>query len=299
MKKRISFLVAFATFMAVILLSCSQEASKTALAPEEAISLFLDRTYGKHDEVRNARIVRASSVCVGTPDGETDCNPFRDGPDEHKSDYFMKIKRMDRIGNSSYSPNESASQSGDTYYVLVTGVGEHACHACTGMFGAFVFEWRSGELKITASTPHLVHGSSGQPAHTWELIELNAVGYRGWRARHGPDQWGGHLTGWDTIYAPHDGKIVPLLTLGTSYLYSGPRHENRPDGNAFPEETDLITELYPDTSDESVAVYPMKAIIKGKLKGKQLRPKTFLIPFDEKEWKYRPSEEYETFAKQG
>ena len=295
--------------MVATLASCSQETPKSqedpspqtaplvSLSPEEAISQFLDKTYGKHDQKLNARMVRASSGCRGTPEGETDCRPFQNESDEHKSDYFMKIKRIDRIANPGYPPDDPASQTGDKYYVLITGAGEPSCHACTGMFGAFVFEWQNGQLKVLASTPHFLHGYSGQPAHAWELIQLNATGYRGWYARHPGDMWAGRFHKWGTIYAPHEGRIVPLFTLGTESSYSEPEDRNQPEANQIYVETDLITELRVDTSDESAAVFPLKVTTSGKLRGRKLRPKTFTITFDVKEWVYKTTEEYEVFMK--
>ena len=289
MGKRLFLLFVFAFSTVTVFFSCSQETQKTTLAPEETINQFLGRTYGKLDETHNARIVRASSSCIGTPEGEIDCEPFRDQSDDYNSDYYMKLQRIDRVGDQNAPTDEK-------YYVLVTGNGA-SCYACTGMFGVFVFEWRDGQLEVTASAPHIIHGSSGEPAASWELVQLNNADYRGWIARHAGDGRAGYQFKWAEIHAPHDGKIVPLFELTTAYYYSGPWYQNRPEGKQFPMETDLKMDVHLDTAAENAKVYPLKITVSGTVKGKRLEPKTFIIPFDEKEWKYKPSREFEAYAK--
>ena len=290
MKKRNALFFAFAAVLVATLSACLQVAPKARSTPEAAIEGFLDRTYGKPDKKYNARIVRASSTCIGTPENEIDCNPFREGSDEFKSDYYMKIHRIDRVGDQDSSGKEK-------YYVLVTGAGEPACHACTGMFGAFVFEWQNGELNVVASAPHVIHGSSGEPAASWELIKLNSAGYYGWFARHSGDSWQEHHFRWAEIHAPHNDRVVPLFELTTAYHYEGIGYEDGVEGKAAVGETALEMDIQIDTADENAAVYPLKAVMSGTLKGKKIRPRTFIIPFDENEWKYVPSAEFEEAAK--
>ena len=297
MKKRSPLLFAFLAIMMALLVSCSQEVPKTSLSPEEAIAQVLDRTYGKYNEEFNARIVVANSYCVSAPDGGIDCDPFRDEHVRDTSDYYMNVARIDRIDSADYLAERSYDGAGHKYYVLLTGHGVPRCRACTGMFGAFVFEWQNGQWEVTSSAPHVLDGTSGEPATSWRPIRLDNADFWGWIAHHSGGSWHGHHYKWAKIHAPHKDKIIPVFKWTTTYNYAGTWYQNRPEGKQHPEETDLEMDIHLDYPPENANIYSLKATISGKVKGKKIKPKTFTIPFDEKEWKYKPPKEYEAYAK--
>ena len=278
MKRRFSLLFALYGIMALalVLSACSQDGSKKPVATEQMFREVLSETYGPYDDNGKAWLVRTRMRCASTPDGEIDCNLFSDDPGATESDFFMNIKKTEKVA-------DSGAENGEKYYVIVTGEGDF-CTACPGIFGAFVLEWKNARLTVVSSSPYVLQGGYGKASDSWELVSLNSRGYLGWKALIETGSQGQMLE-LTEIYAPHEKKVVPLLYLTTAYAYSD-SFGNTAEDDESAGLTDLKVDLKLDTSAAGEEMYPWRATVSGKLEGKDFSTRTWVISFDEKEWKY-------------
>jgi len=188
----------------------------------------------------------------------------------------LKIKRQDRLNTA-----KSAR-----LYLLLTGQcynnkGElDDSHASSGIVGAFVLGLGENNISIIAGHPRMPMGSWGTPPEDWSLIKLGPNDYWGWKAEGGYSGQGVSWS-WYSFLVPY-GKSIRELTAPLSFDDSGNCSEEN--------ECRLTTidgKLEIDSTQIDVAVFPLHLTLKGKVKGKKLAPKTWVLPFDTKSWSYK------------
>lgn len=176
---------------------------------------------------------------------------------------------------------------GERLYVLAAGdyqdaQGENtASHADSGLVAAFVAEEKDGKLNILHSNTQINAGSTGIAPTNWTFVKLGADDYWGWYNESG---WmgQGYTTNALVILAPKDNGIAELTGGFMTYMDDyGVCTEGE---KGCSPRTEISAKL--DVVGSSEKVFPLRFVVTGKDKGKNLGRKIWTVPFDEKTWTY-------------
>jgi hypothetical protein len=186
-----------------------------------------------------------------------------------ESYYCMKITKSNIINTKSGKRN---------YLVLTSDVinksGEEiSSHAASGKAGLFIIDLRGA--KLLAAKPEIFLGSFGMVPKEWNLIKLAPSDYWGWQTSFSYVGMGLYFN-YYIIFAPY-GKmgIKELTTIVADYDDSGA-------GGS----TEISAKIKVDNLQVNKRVFPLKVKITGKINGKKLRVRTWVLPFNTRKWQY-------------
>jgi hypothetical protein len=180
--------------------------------------------------------------------------------------------------------DEITTKNGKRRYILATAnlideQGEPSgSHYLGGFIGAFVVEEQDGNINLIAGDKGILMGAWGAAPTNWNFIKLGPDNYWGWQNTTGFTGQG-ITESLYTILAPY-GKGIRELAM----IPSGISNEGACANPSCEESIDSLLEI--DDSLVREKVFPLQITVTGKVKGKILAPKKYVIPFDTKKWSY-------------
>ncbi len=214
-----------------------------------SIFYLLNQVYGNYDAKRKCWVTPIES--------------------SSESYYCMKITKSKIINTKSGKRN---------YLVLTSDVinqsgEEGGSHAESGKVGLFIIKLKG--TKLLAANPEIFLGSWGRAPTEWNLIKLAPSDYWGWQTSFGYVGQGLYFE-YYILFAPYGKRgIKELTTIQTHFDDSGV------DGS-----TEITAKIKVDNSKVHERVFPLKVKITGKINGKKLRVRTWVLPFNTKKWQY-------------
>lgn len=175
---------------------------------------------------------------------------------------------------------EILGENGEVYYA----------HAESGAIGAFIVEeYSNGSIKMLAGTSLFYINDFGHPPEDWQIVKLGANDYYGWQSTSSYAFNGCCNVSHHVILAPYGKKIIDIAGFVASYDDLFMCDDN--DIRCRAKSTKLQSIIEIDSTRIFDKVFPVILSVTGRLKGKRIN-KTFLIPFNEKKWKYVPPKNY-------
>jgi hypothetical protein len=190
--------------------------------------------------------------------------------------YVMKVIQTRKI----------TTPYGERLYVFVAGnvaSDKDTSHAASGLAGAFVLEEKAGQVALAASSKAMKYGSFGAAPDKVKLLQFGPDHYYGWLYESGYTGQGYTLSHSDVLLPR--GKSVTVLASIPSHM------DNDGIVSCGGKETakeceSLDFDLKIDTARGDIKVYPLVVTRSGTQAGRDAKPATWRIGFDDKKWRY-------------
>ncbi len=225
---------------------------------------LLNQVYGNYDSARECWVI----------------------PEKVRAEYHycMKVKKIDLINTEQGKRNYLVLSSN-----LLNKEGEStgfAAHVDSGRVGLFIIDLR--KKRMLAANPLIVMGAWGYSPREWSLLKLGPSDYWGWKTYIYSSHFG-HVGSKTIFFAPYGKKIIKeVAAIISSYS------DELNDGS-----TSIDVKIEVDNLEISKRMFPLKVEVTGTLKGKHLKPKTWAIPFDLKNWRYKEPRIWPLFLLEG
>ncbi len=189
--------------------------------------------------------------------------------------YLMKVIQSKKI----------ATPYGERLYVFVAGdVVKGGSHVDSGLAGAFVLEEKGGKVELVAGSRALPYGSFGSAPDTVKLMQFGPDHYYGWLYESGYTG-NGFTSSYNDILLPKGKSVAALASIPSHMDNEG---VNSCDDKATKAECESLDfDLKIDTAKSDVKVYPLVVTRTGVQKGRETRPQTWHVEFDEGKWQYK------------
>lgn len=194
--------------------------------------------------------------------------------------YCMKLDRVDAI----------SSNTGKRLYILAAGGlpdPSAGAHATPGLIGAFVLEDHNGHTETIAANDKIAAGNFGTAPKQWKFVRLGPSDYWGWQNTDGYTGQG-ITESFFIVLAPFGKSVRDLAKhLPAGYDDSG---MDCPESSKTCGKTAWTSTLDVDSSG-SDSIFPLVLTVKGSSRGKELKNKSFKLPFERKTWSYPKPED--------
>lgn len=188
--------------------------------------------------------------------------------------YVMKVIQSKKI----------ATPQGERLYVFAAGgVVGGGGHVTSGLAGAFVLEEKGGKVSLAAGSKAMPYGSFGDAPDTVKLVQFGPDHYYGWVYESGYTGQG-YTSSYNDVLLPRGRKVEALASVPAHMDNEGAKPCDDKATRGECESLDFSFDL--DTANSGVKVYPLVVTRKGIQKGRETKPVTWRIEFDEKKWRY-------------
>jgi len=179
-----------------------------------------------------------------------------------------------------------ATPMGERLYVFAAGNvanEKDGSHAASGLAGAFVIEEKDGKLNLAASSKAMKYGSFGAAPDTVKFMQFGPDHYYGWLYESGYTGQG-YTSSYNDVLLPRGKGVAALASIPSHMDNEGAKPCDDKATKAECESLDFDLKI--DTARADVKVYPLVVTRTGIQKGRETRPQTWSIGFDEKKWSY-------------
>jgi len=188
--------------------------------------------------------------------------------------YVMKVIQSKKI----------ATPYGERLYVFAAGgMVKGGSHADSGLAGAFVLEEKEGRVSLAAASKAMQYGAFGDAPDSVQLMRFGPDHYYGWLYESGYTGQG-YTSSYNHVLLPKGKGVAALAVVPVHMDNEG---VDACDGKATRAQCESLDfDLKIDTARGDLKVYPLIVTRKGMQKGRETRPETWRIDFDEKKWQY-------------
>jgi serine/threonine protein kinase len=221
---------------------------------QDQVANFLSKFYGKYDLQKKCWLTAG------------------DGRVSEDGTYCMTVHRSDRI----------STNTADRLYVLVVGESDSSSTIVPGLVGFFILEDGGDRLNLIASAPKIEIGSRGKPPVDWRLERIGPSDYWGWVAISRFSQMGVTYRTYQ-IFAPYGKGFREVGKINEHYDDEG---SDQSGGT-----TEINAEMKIDSTRDDSRVFPLLISVSGNEKGRVLKERKWVIPFNYEKWLYVPPKE--------
>lgn len=197
--------------------------------------------------------------------------PFRLGG----TSYLMKVLQSKKV----------ATPYGERLYVFAAGnVVKGGSHVDSGMAGAFVLEEKEGRVILASGSRAMPYGSFGDAPDTVKLMQFGPDHYYGWLYESGYTG-NGFTSSYNDILLPQGKTVAALASIPSHMDKDGVYSCDDKATEAQCESLDFDLKI--DAAKGNLKVYPLIVTRTGVQKGRETKPQTWRVEFDETKWRYK------------